>query len=57
MYAPDAISPKKMELIDNGGRRFGDDRRLYSYNGYLPERRSDEDRRSGMDRRSKPRAA
>ncbi|WP_372678397.1 hypothetical protein [Desulfosarcina sp.] len=57
MYAAHAITNKKMNLIDKGGRRFGDDRRLYSYNGYLPERRSDEDRRSGMDRRSKPRAA
>jgi len=57
MYAPDAISTKKMELIDNGGRRFGDDRRLYSYNGYLPERRSGEDRRLATDRRTKPRYA
>jgi hypothetical protein len=57
MPAAHAIATKKMNLFDNGGRRFGDDRRLFSYNGYLPERRSEEDRRSGMDRRSKPRAA
>ena len=57
MYAVHAIVPKKMNPIDNGGRRFDDDRRLYSYNGYLPERRSLGDRRSGMDRRSKPRSA
>ena len=57
MYAAHAIATQKMNQFDNGGRRFGDDRRLFSYNGYLPERRSDEDRRSGMDRRSKPRAA
>ena len=57
MSAAHAIASRKMNLTDNGGRRFGDDRRLYSYNGYLPERRSDEDRRTGMDRRSKPRAA
>jgi hypothetical protein len=57
MYAVHAIVPKKMNPIDNGGRRFDDDRRLYSYNGCLPERRSHEDRRSGMDRRSKPRSA
>ena len=63
MYAAHTIAPKRMNLpkrmnpIDNGGRRFGDDRRLYSYNGYLPERRFDDDRRSGLDRRSKPRAA
>lgn len=57
MYAVHAIAPKKMNLIDNGGRRFDDDRRLYSYNGYLPERRSHQDRRSRMDRRSKLRSA
>lgn len=57
MYAAHAILPKKMNLIDNGGRRFGDDRRLYSYNGHLPERRSGEDRRSGLDRRNEPRSA
>lgn len=57
MYADHAISLKKMNLIDNGGRRFGDDRRLYSYNGHLPERRSGEDRRSGLDRRSESRTA
>jgi hypothetical protein len=57
MHAANAIAVKKMVLINNGGRRFGDDRRLYTYNGYLPERRSGEDRRSGADRRSKPRLA
>ena len=57
MHAANAIAVKKMALIDNGGRRFGDDRRLYAYNGYLPERRSDADRRSGADRRTKPRLA
>ena len=56
MYAANAIALKKMHLIDNGGRRFGDDRRLYDYNGYLPERRSGGDRRSGTDRRTKPRS-
>ena len=57
MHAAHAIATKKMILIDNGGRRFGDDRRLYSYNGCLPERRSGDDRRSGMDRRCQPRVA
>ena len=47
----------KVMLTDNGGRRFGDDRRLYCYFGCLPERRSVEDRRSGLDRREKPRLA
>jgi hypothetical protein len=39
---------------DNGGRRAGLDRRQFSYSGYLPERRSGEDRRNLFDRR-KPR--
>ncbi len=55
MPAAEAIAPEKMMLIDNGGRRFGDDRRIYSYNGHLPERRSGEDRRSVPDRRLQPR--
>jgi hypothetical protein len=38
-------------LKDNGGRRFGVDRRSFSYNLYIPERRSDEDRRKGDMRR------
>jgi hypothetical protein len=42
---------------DKGGRRLGDDRRSYSYHGYLPERRSGKDRRCGGDRRKKPRPA
>jgi len=46
---------KESLRIDNGERRLGYDRRLFSYNGYLPERRSGKDRRSGGDRRKKPR--
>jgi hypothetical protein len=37
---------------DNGGRRTGIDRRELFYAAYLPERRFDEDRRRGFDRRS-----
>ena len=55
MYTAEVMVTEKMILIDNGGRRLIDDRRLYSYNGYLPERRSGEDRRSGLDRRIKSR--
>ena len=57
MYAANAAALKKKYLIDNGGRRFGDDRRFYAYNGHLPERRFGENRRSGFDRRTKPRLA
>ena len=38
---------------DNGGRRFGFERREFSYFLYIPERRSGKDRRSGTDRRGK----
>ncbi len=42
---------EKIELKDNGGRRSGKDRRVFSYAGYLPERRTGRERRSGLDRR------
>lgn len=42
---------ERIQLKDNGGRRSGKDRRVFSYAGYLPERRSGKDRRSGLDRR------
>lgn len=41
----------KIQLKDNGGRRSGKDRRVFSYAGYLPERRTGNERRSGLDRR------
>jgi hypothetical protein len=53
MHAAEAIASEDTMLIDNGGRRLEFDRRLFSYNGYLPERRSGEERRSGLDRRKK----
>jgi hypothetical protein len=40
---------------DKGGRRSGIERRQFSYDEYLPERRSGKDRRSGFDRRTKER--
>ena len=33
------------------------ERRQFSYNQYIPERRSNKDRRSGLDRRLKPRTS
>jgi hypothetical protein len=33
------------------------ERRQFSYNQYIPERRSNKDRRSGLDRRFKPRTS
>jgi len=43
----------KKTLWDNGGRRLGKDRRIFSYSEYSPERRSGKDRRSAIDRRIK----
>jgi hypothetical protein len=40
---------------DNRGRRLGTDRREFSYTIHIPERRSGKERRSGLDRRLKPR--
>lgn len=57
MHAAHAVTPRKAMLNDNGGRRLGNDRRLYSYNGHIPERRSGKERRSGLDRRKSPRFA
>ena len=38
---------------DNGGRRSGVDRRTFTYDIHIPERRSGRDRRNGsVDRRS-----
>jgi hypothetical protein len=44
-------------LPDNGGRRSGIERREISYDSHIPERRSGKDRRSGLDRRLKPRTS
>ncbi len=40
-----------VEIMDNGGRRTGVDRRRYSYSGHIPERRIGSDRRTQQDRR------
>jgi len=41
----------KHVLPYNGGRRSGIDRREFSYTAHIPERRSGNERRSGVDRR------
>ena len=41
-----------MQLIDNGGRRTGIERRQFSYTNHIPEMRSGGDRRGNGDRRS-----
>ena len=47
----------KNVLPDNGGRRLGNDRREFFYTAHIPERRSGKERRSGFDRRLKPRTS
>jgi len=46
------VTAMAIALIDNGGRRLGDDRRQFSYTNHIPDRRLGEDRRTGFDRRS-----
>ncbi len=40
---------------NNEGRRSSIKRRIYIYNECFPERRSNDDRRNGIDRRNKQR--
>ena len=43
---------KLSTLPYNEGRRFGVDRRIFTYAIHLPEQRSGKDRRRGTDRRN-----
>jgi hypothetical protein len=45
------IQSGSKSLKDNGGRRSGFERRHYTANIHIPERRSGKDRRRGVDRR------
>jgi len=40
-------------MADNGGTRSGVDRRQFQYSAYIPERRSETERRKRFDRRSR----
>jgi hypothetical protein len=53
--SPEVKEMGKNFLRDNGGARSGLERRQFSYDKYIPERRSANDRRNGFDRRLKPR--
>jgi hypothetical protein len=44
-------------LPDNGGKRLGIDRRQFSYDFHIPERRLGKERRGGLDRRRKTRTS
>jgi hypothetical protein len=43
--------------VDNGGRHSGLERRQFLYSGRIPEHRSGKERKSGIDRRLKPRTS
>lgn len=47
-----SIGTEILNLIDNGGRRTGIKRRQFSYTNYVPNRRTEGDRRSGSERRN-----
>ena len=44
-------------IKNNGGRRSSVDRRQFKYTEYIPEQRSDKERRNELDRRQKPRTS
>lgn len=46
------VLEKSTPIIDDGGTRSGKDRRQFSIMDHTPERRSDKERRSGVDRRN-----
>ncbi len=54
IYGADALVKKNVwfSLFDSGGRRSGTDRRQFSYDFHIPERRCGQDRRCGLDRRT-----
>jgi hypothetical protein len=43
---------RELNMADNGGTRFGTDRRKFQYTACIPEKRSGRERRRGFDRRS-----
>jgi len=47
-----SIGTEILNLIDNGGRRTGIKRREYLYTNHVPNRRTEGDRRGGVDHRS-----
>jgi hypothetical protein len=47
----------RYKLSDNGVRRLGKERRQFSYDQHIPERRSGKERRSGLSRRLRPRTS
>lgn len=49
--------PPAVAIHDNGGRRWGIERRRFAYTSCIPERRCGQERRSGQDRRNFPRPA
>jgi hypothetical protein len=51
-FKVDVVDSEEQTILkDNSGRRFGVDRRSFSYSLHIPERRSHDDRRKGENRR------
>jgi hypothetical protein len=57
IFGADTLVKKEVviSLSDSGDRRSGTDRRQFSYFSHIPERRCGQERRSGVDRRSRKR--
>jgi hypothetical protein len=53
LESKEILSAKETADNINRDRRSGIKRRQFLYNGYIPERRSDKEKRSGRDRRQK----
>jgi len=53
LESKEILSAKETADNINRDRRSGIERRQFSYNGYISERRSDKEKRSGRDRRPK----
>jgi hypothetical protein len=49
------VAKERIPSIDNGGRRWGFERRKVVYAASIPERRLGLERRSGKDRRKRDR--
>ena len=45
------MNKNRIDMIDNGGRRLGIERREFAYSHYYPERRDGADRRIHPERR------
>ena len=57
LESKEILSAKEIADYLNRDRRLSIERRQFSYNGHIPERRSSKEKRSGRDRRRKLRTS